>query len=134
MSAERGKVMIRSIARASVALTVLLCFVSLCGAADQPFRPPAVPLVTSDPYLSIWSEADQLNGDVTKHWTHHPHSLVSLIRVDGKAYRLMGNEPKDVPPLPQKSVEVFPTRSVYQFANAQVRVTMTFMTPDLPYG
>jgi glutaminase A-like protein/uncharacterized protein DUF5127/uncharacterized protein DUF4964 len=96
------------------------------------FRPPAVPLVTSDPYLSIWSEADHLNDDVTRHWTRRAHSLVSLIRIDGQAFRLMGNEPKDVPALPQTDLQVLPTRSIYQFANGEVHVTMTFMTPALP--
>src|SRR5678815_3535392 len=89
-------------------------FASLLPAsAEKPFRPPAVPLVTSDPYLSIWSEADRLNDDVTRHWTHREHSLVSLIRIDGKAYRLMGNDPNEAPPFPQVSVSVFPTRSIY---------------------
>jgi hypothetical protein len=96
------------------------------------FRPPAVPLVTSDPYLSVWSEADNLTDDVTKHWTHRPHSLVSLIRIDGTPYRLMGNDPVDVPALPQVGLEVTPTRSIYHFANSQVKVTFTFMTPALP--
>ena len=122
----------RTIAFAVIALTAVLCSRSLNAKANDAFRPPAVPLVTSDPYLSIWSEADHLNDDVTKHWTHHSHSLVSLVRIDGKAYRLMGNEPRDVPPLPQTSVKVLPTRSVYEFANPQVRVTMTFLTPALP--
>ncbi|HEY2586846.1 MAG TPA: DUF5127 domain-containing protein [Tepidisphaeraceae bacterium] len=99
----------------------------------KPFRPPAVPLVTSDPYLSIWSEADHLADDVTRHWTHHPHSLVSLIRIDGKPYRLMGMEPAEVDALPQTSVQVLPTRSIYQFANEQVHVTLTFMSPALPH-
>ena len=65
--------------------------------AQADFRPPAVPLVTYDPFLSIWSEADHLNDATTKHWTQHDHSLVSLIRIDGKTYRLMGAEPKNVP-------------------------------------
>jgi hypothetical protein len=100
--------------------------------APPALRPPAVPLVTSDPYLSIWSEADRLTDDVTRHWTHQPHPLVSLIRVDGKSYRLMGSDPAAVPALPQTGVRVTPTSSVYDFQNAQVHVTLTFLTAALP--
>ena len=102
------------------------------AAQSAAFRPPAVPLVTSDPYLSIWSEADRLTDDVTRHWTHRDHPLVSLIRVDGRAYRLMGNDPAEVPPFPQAGVQVLPTRSIYEFDDAHVHVTLTFMTAALP--
>jgi hypothetical protein len=112
---------------AGIAVTLLIV-----GAARAEFRPPAVPLVTYNPFLSIWSEADRLNGATTKHWTHRDHPLVSLIRIDGKTYRLMGAEPKGVPALTQKSVEVLPTRSIYRFEDAGVQVTMTFMQPALP--
>ncbi len=101
-------------------------------AEDAPFRPPAVPLVTFDPYLSIWSEADHLTDDLTRHWTHRPHPLNSIIRVDGAPSRLMGPEPSTVPAMPQTSLEVTPTRSIYRFQDSKVRVTMTFMTPALP--
>jgi len=98
----------------------------------QTFRPPAVPLVTFDPYLSIWSCADQLTDRNTRHWTKHEHSLVSLIRVDGQTFRLMGNDPAAVPPLPQTKLTITPTRSKYEFDGAGVHVTLTFVTPALP--
>jgi len=100
----------------------------------RPFRPPAVPLITNDPYLSIWSEADHLNDANTVHWTHHEQSLVSLIRVDGQSFRLMGDDPSSVPAMPQVALQVTPTRSIYGFENASVHVTMIFMTADLPHN
>jgi hypothetical protein len=114
-------------------MCVLLALVNPQPASAAAFPPPAVPLVTFDPYLSIWSEADRLTDDVTRHWTHREHPLVSLIRVDGQAYRLMGSEPKDVPAMPQTGLEVTPTRSIYSFDDGKVQVTLTFMTPALPH-
>jgi hypothetical protein len=115
---------------------VLLTF-SLAGgiaavAAEAPLRPPAVPIVTHDPYFSIWSPADKLTDADTTHWTGKRHRLTSLVRIDGKPFRVMGKEPADVPALPQTSVEVLPTRTIYTFEGAGVRLTLTFMTPALP--
>ena len=114
---------------------VSLAVIGAAKAADNgaAFRPPAVPLVTSDPFLSIWSESDHLNDSVTRHWTRHEHPLVSLIRVDGKTFRLMGNDPAEADPLPQTGLEVTPTRSIYDFEGSGVHVTLTFMTPALPH-
>lgn len=95
-------------------------------------RPPAVPLVAGDPYFSIWSFADRLTDGETRHWTGRPHPLHSLITVDGKAFRLMGAVPEDVPPMQQTACEVLPTRTVYQFRSEAVSVTLTFMTAALP--
>jgi hypothetical protein len=100
------------------------------AAAD--FRPPAVPLVTFDPYLSIWSRADRLADAVTTHWTHRPQPLVSLIRVDGEPFRLIGPDPANVPAFPQQSVRVEPTRTIYEFDDARIHITLIFMTTALP--
>lgn len=101
-------------------------------AQDVIFRPPAVPLVTFDPYLSIWSEADKLTDKNTQHWSHREQSLASLIKIDGKTFRLMGADPETVPAFTQVSVKVLPTRSIYEFEDAGVHVTLTFLTAALP--
>ena len=114
---------------------VLAAALTACAAkvqASEALRPPAVPLVTCNPYLSIWSRSDRLTDVPTTHWTHREHSLVSLIRVDGKAYRLMGTEPKDVPAMTQVLARVSPTRTIYIFRGGGVMVALSFLTPALP--
>ena len=99
---------------------------------DDPLRPPAVPLIACDPYFSIWSRADKLTDTFTSHWTGKRQSLTSLIRVDESTYRLMGDAPADLPALPQTSVVVLPTRTIYEFRGHGVAVRLTFLTPVLP--
>jgi hypothetical protein len=76
--------------------------------------------------------ADRLTDDTTRHWTRRELPLVSLIRIDGKTYRLMGKSPRDLPVVPQVSLRVLPTRSIYVFQDDHVHVQLAFMTPALP--
>jgi hypothetical protein len=94
--------------------------------------PPATPLVACDPYFSIWSQADNLTDEDTTHWTGKPHRLTSMIRIDGKPYRIMGATPGRTPALKQTSLTVLPTRTIYTFEGAGIALTLTFMTPALP--
>lgn len=111
---------------------VLLALGLATAAQAAPLRPPSVPLVACDPYFSVWSPADKLTDADTTHWTGKPQRLTSLVCIDGKTFRLMGTEPAATPPLPQTSLEVLPTRTIYTFEGGGIRLTLTFMTADLP--
>ena len=115
-----------------VAGAAALLVIPIAYAVDEPLRPPAVPLVTSDPYLSIWSPADHLSDADTMHWTRHPQRLTGLVRIDGKPYRVLGAEPDSVRALPQRNLEILPTRTIYTFDGAGVELVLTFMTAALP--
>ena len=70
---------------------VFLC--SLAAFAQQ--RPPAVPLITHDPYFSIWSAADKLTDRDTTHWTGKRQPIAGLARINGKTWRFMGAHPRE---------------------------------------
>lgn len=99
---------------------------------EQKLRAPAVPLITCDPYFSIWSNGDLLTDVPTEHWTQKPHRLTSFIKVDSKVFRVMGNEPKDIPALPQTAIAIYATRTLYDFEGEGIHLTLTFMTAALP--
>jgi hypothetical protein len=104
---------------------------SLLAIAQQ--RPPAVPLIAHDPYFSIWSTADKLTDRNTTHWTGARQPIAGLARIDGKPYRFMGADPREVPAMEQVSLSVTPTHTVYSFRAAGVDLTLTFFTPSFPH-
>ena len=103
-----------------------------CAAAAQAFRPPAVPLVSVDPFFSVWSAADRLTDTETTHWSGAKQPITVLLEADGRTWRLCGATPADVPALPQLSTEVRPTQTVCTFADGALRVELRFATAKLP--
>jgi len=74
--------------------SLMILFYLVAGTCfSQQFRPPSVPLVAHDPYFSIWSPANNLYDSETVHWTGKEQPMHSIVRIDGKAFRLMGSQP-----------------------------------------
>ena len=59
-------------------------------------RLPSVPLFVNDPYFSLWSPFNRLTDGTTRHWTDAEKAMDGLLRVDGKAYRFMGSQRKNL--------------------------------------
>ncbi len=94
-------------------LIVLCCMAKMVPAQT---KAPAYPLITHDPYFSIWSFTDELTGSPTKHWTGEDHSIQGIIKVDGKFFRVMGRETKHYQVvLPASDEKVYSAR--YTFAD-----------------
>ena len=94
-------------------------------------RPPAVPLVTIDPYTSCWSFADHLYDQWPKHWTGTDFALCGMVRVDGKPMRFMGGPEVLGPHVEQLGLEVTPTQTIYRFAAGPVELEVRFVSPLL---
>jgi hypothetical protein len=75
---------------------------------------------------------DNLYDDYTRHWTGIEHPLSGYIRIDGETFRFLGLPRNGIPVITQKEVQVFQTRTVYKFANENIELTLTFLTPCLP--
>lgn len=107
----------------------LMTAVAVSLSAQTTQRPPATPLIAHDPYFSVWSMADTLTAEPTKHWTGHQQPLNSMVRIDGKSYRIMGGGRSDSAVLQQTGMELTFTHTRYHFAGAGVQVDLTFFTP-----
>ncbi|MBQ7982350.1 MAG: DUF4965 domain-containing protein, partial [Clostridia bacterium] len=93
-------------------------------------RAPAYPLVTVDPYFSLWSMSDKLNESTVNHWTGKPNTLVGTVTVDGEEKLFMGG--LDMPKIEQISVDVDAFTTTYTFSDGKIILTVRFTTPLLP--
>lgn len=91
-------------------------------------RMPSIPLITVDPYFSVWS-FDELNKRFPTHWTGSRNAMLGTVKIDGEVYRFMGEG--DQKPLSQVSVDADALSTVYAFEGAGIRLTARFTTPIL---
>lgn len=94
-------------------------------------RAPAMPLITVDPYFSVWSFGDCLNHTETVHWTGRKNSLFGAVTVDGEELSFLGYRSAF-----HKMTQVYSDFNAlstrYTFECEKIRLFVRFMTPLLP--
>lgn len=90
-------------------------------------RLPAYPLITVDPFFSIWSKSENLYDSDTQLWCGIKKRLTGEFVVDGTAYGFMGKS--GLPVIKQIDLKVTPYITKYIFENNSVRLTVSFWTP-----
>ena len=53
-------------------------------------RAPSIPLITVDPYFSIWSPNETINYKETQHWTGAKNDVHGTVIIDGEEYSFLG--------------------------------------------
>ncbi len=96
-------------------------------------RAPAYPLITIDPYFSVWSPADLPADCDTVHWTGKPNTLSVIADIDGKAYRLIGAyQNETIPSAKCISTDCSAFSTTYIYSQDGVKLTLIFTSPVIP--
>ena len=90
---------------------------------------PSYPVITVDPFFSIWSRSDKLNESDTVLWCGIRKPIKGTVTFDGVTYRFLGagNEEK----IPQVKTEILPYISEYTFENDKLRLILKTWSPLL---
>ncbi|MBQ2848534.1 MAG: DUF4965 domain-containing protein [Clostridia bacterium] len=94
-------------------------------------RAPCVPLITIDPYFSVWSQDTVLNVSRTVHWTGKSNYLLGTAIVDGKEYTFFGYH-RDKHKLTQISLEIDALSTTAVFENDEIILKAVFTSPVIP--
>lgn len=90
---------------------------------------PSIPIVTNDPYFSIWCNADHLTDTDTSHWTGQKKKIRIMACIDNTCYRLLGLG--DSLAAEQVSLDVYATRTIATLCIEGVEFTIIFCSPML---
>lgn len=94
-------------------------------------RAPAVPLITVDPFFSVWSPDTALNHAKTEHWSDKGNSILGTVIIDGKEYLFLGYH-RDMHKIAQTSLDIDALSTSAVFENNKITLKIRFLTPLIP--
>ena len=72
-------------------------------------RLPALPLITNDPYFSIWMPGDTFTAAEAIHWTGQKKPLTGHLVIDGRRFLFLGHSA--YPAMQNVDLRVTPTQT-----------------------
>ena len=98
-------------------------------------RPPAIPLLTIDPYFSVWAEESVLKNTV--HWTGKPNTISGRVFVDGVEYHFLGyneytnQQGSKTPTMTVEEIQIDAYSTNITYSNEMIRLFVRFTSPLL---
>ena len=89
-------------------------------------RPPAIPIITIDPYFTVWSPSNILTDTDLQHWSAKPNRIKGQVTIDGETLRFMGTG--ETPAMKQTSFNMSATVTSYVFENEKIRLEFSFFS------
>lgn len=96
-------------------------------------RPPAIPLITIDPYFSIWSPDETINFAPTEFWSGKQNSVLGAVYIDGERYSFLGYH-KDYLKLTQTKIDYDAFSTTVTFENEKITLNAIFTSALLPHN
>ena len=91
-------------------------------------RAPLVPLITVDPYFSVWNR-EELNKFFPVHWTGSRNAILGMVTVDGEKFCFLGKS--DLPFIKQISLDINALSTTAVYENDKITLTAVFTSPML---
>lgn len=122
-----------------ILLQYLLSFTSVSASPSSSFRPPAVPLIVHDSFVSIWQGSDNLTDTFASFWSNPTIGMVGILKVNNLNCRFMGIDTYtpsgNTVACPQQGLPIVTaTQTYYTFLHSSfptVQLNVTFTTPVL---
>ncbi len=92
---------------------------------------PAYPLFVKDPYYSIWSPDERLNGSDVIFWTGARKKFYGILKAEGKKYCFLGKR-EGMEQAIQTSLEVGAFTTRYSFEAGKAKLELEFVSPLPP--
>ena len=89
-------------------------------------RPPAIPIISIDPYFTVWSPSNNLYDSDLQHWSAKPNTIKGTVTVDGDEMRFMGTG--EAPALKQTEFNITAAVTSYNFECDRISLELSFFS------